>query len=86
MSYPFISWLMRSIDWLFRNTHAGRFPEETADEEEGSVALVTQNGKPALPPQSVAVRPYWRKLNEKVSKRALRRKKGHESKKAWRRP
>lgn len=86
MSHPFISWLTWLIDWLFFSIGADRFPEEIADEEKKPVALVTQNGKPALPPQTIPVRPFWRKLNDQKNKRAFRRKKGRESRKAWRRP
>ncbi len=84
--HPFISWLMRPIGWLLRSACVDLPTKESADKKGASVALVTQNGKPVLPPRSVAARPFWRKLNDQKNKRAFRRKKGRASRRAWRRP
>lgn len=86
MPHSFISWLMRPVNWFFWFIGADRLPEE-AVEEKKPVALITKSGKPVSFVQPVAtVRPFWRKLNDAVNKRALRRKRGRQSRKAWRRP
>jgi hypothetical protein len=49
------------------------------------IVLVSSNGKPRFVyPDDV--RPFWQRLNDKEINRTFRRKKGRESRRAWRRP
>ena len=85
MFQSFFSWLGRIIISLFRPDIVE--PVKKANTENASlVQLVSRKGRPLPPPEVLDTRPFWRQLSDRKNRRAFRRKKGRESRKAWRRP